>query len=59
MKKVVNVLAVAAMLVAVAACGNKKAEEAPAEEPVEVIEEVVDTTVAEVADTTAVEVVAE
>lgn len=35
MKKVFAVLAVVAMLVAVAACGNKKAEEAPAEEPVE------------------------
>lgn len=36
MKKVFAVLTVAAMLVAVAACGNKKAQEAEAEEaPVE------------------------
>ncbi|MCQ2174679.1 MAG: hypothetical protein MJY61_06065 [Bacteroidales bacterium] len=49
MKKVFAVLAVVAMLVAVAACGNKKAEEAPVEE--EVVEQVVEETVE--VDTTA------
>lgn len=50
MKKVFAVLAVVAMLVAVAACGNKKAEEVPAEEATEQVAE--DTTVTEVVDTT-------
>lgn len=56
MKKVISVLAVAAMLVAVASCKNKAAEEQEVvATDVEVVEEVVDTLA--VADSAAVEAV--
>ena len=58
MKKVISVLAVAAMLVAVASCKNQAAEEAQeaVATDIEVVEEVADSTAA-VADSAAVEVV--
>lgn len=59
MKKVLSILAVAAMLVAVAACGNKKAEEEIVEEAVEQIDSIAAEAVEEIADSLATEAPAE
>lgn len=54
MKKLFTILAVAAMMLAMSACGNRHAEAVPAEEQVDTVEVAVDSTAVEAIEMTEV-----